>query len=69
MNNTSITYHVTATRLDDSHALAEARGHRLTLNVKKSADETGFNAAETLLGALGAAAGTIVDHKENCIRA
>ena len=35
-------------------ALAETRGHRLTLNVKKGAGEAGFNAAETLLAALGA---------------
>jgi uncharacterized OsmC-like protein len=47
-------YHVTATIQDDSHALIEARGHRLTLNVKKGAGEAGFNAAETLLAALGA---------------
>jgi uncharacterized OsmC-like protein len=47
-------YHVTATIQDDSRALVEARGHRLTLNVKKGAGEAGFNAAETLLAALGA---------------
>ena len=47
-------YRVTVTRQDESHALAEARGHRLTLNVKKGAGEAGFNAAETLLAALGA---------------
>ncbi len=47
-------YHVTATTQDDSHALVETRGHRLTLNVKKGAGEAGFNAAETLLAALGA---------------
>jgi len=47
-------YHVTATIQDESHALIEARGHRLTLNVKKGAGEAGFNAAETLLAALGA---------------
>jgi uncharacterized OsmC-like protein len=34
--------------------LAETRGHRLSLNVKKGAGEAGFNAAETLLAALGA---------------
>ena len=48
-------YHVTATIQDESHALIETRGHRLTLNVKKGAGEAGFNAAETLLAALGAA--------------
>ncbi len=47
-------YHVTATIQDDSHAIAETRGHRLTLNVKKGAGDAGFNAAETLLAALGA---------------
>ena len=47
-------YHVDVTIQDNSHALAEARGHRLTLNVKKGAGEAGFNAAETLLAALGA---------------
>ena len=47
-------YHVTATIQDDSHALIETRGHQLTLNGKKGAGEAGFNAAETLLAALGA---------------
>ncbi len=46
-------YHVNVTIQDDSHALAETRGHRLLLNVKKGAGEAGFNAAETLLAALG----------------
>ncbi len=35
-------------------ALAETRGHRLTLNIEKGVGEAGFNAAETLLAALGA---------------
>ena len=47
-------YHVNVTTQDGSHALAEARGHQLTLNVKKGSGEAGFNAAETLLAALGA---------------
>ena len=47
-------YHVNITIQDDSHALAKTRGHRLPLNVKKGAGEAGFNAAETLLAALGA---------------
>jgi len=47
-------YHVNVTIQDDSHTLAEARGHKLTLNVRKGAGEAGFNAAETLLAALGA---------------
>jgi putative redox protein len=46
-------YHVNVTIQDDFHALAEARGHKLTLNIKKGAGEAGFNAAETLLAALG----------------
>ena len=44
-------YHVTATIQDESHALVEARGHELTLNIKKGSGEVGFNAAETLLAA------------------
>ena len=51
---TSLQYHVIVTRQDESHALAETRGHRLPLNVKKGTGEAGFNAAETLLAALGA---------------
>ena len=46
-------YQVNVTIQDESHALAEARGHQITLNVKKGAGEAGFNAAETLLAALG----------------
>lgn len=53
-SNAGLSYHVTATRLDDSHARIETRGHTLTLNVKKGSGEAGFNAAETLLAALGA---------------
>jgi uncharacterized OsmC-like protein len=50
----SVAYHVTATRVDASHARVETRGHELTLNVKKGSGEAGFNAAETLLAALAA---------------
>jgi len=46
-------YHVSVAIQDDSHALAETRGHRMTLNVKKGEGGAGFNAAETLLAALG----------------
>jgi len=53
-NHPSQGYRVVVTRQDESHALAKTRGHRLTLNVKKGAGEAGFNAAETLLAALGA---------------
>lgn len=47
-------YHVNVTIQDDSLALAETRGHQIPLNVKKGFGEAGFNAAETLLAALGA---------------
>lgn len=50
----SMTYHVTAQILDKSHARMTARGHELTLNIKKGSGEAGFNAAEALLAALGA---------------
>ena len=53
-NHPAQNYRVTVTIQDKSHALAETRGHELTLNVKKGAGEAGFNAAETLLAALGA---------------
>lgn len=48
------TYHVAVARQDDSHALAETRGHAITLNIMRGAGVAGFNAAETLLAALGA---------------
>lgn len=51
---TSKSYRVTLIREDESHAMAETRGHTLTLNVKKGDGAAGFNAAETLLAALGA---------------
>jgi uncharacterized OsmC-like protein len=47
-------YRVTITRQDDSHALAEARGHKLVLNVKKGSGEAGFTVAEAIMAALGA---------------
>ena len=47
-------YRVTVIRQDDGHALAETRSHHLKLNIKKGVGEAGFNAAETLLAALGA---------------
>ena len=53
-NSAGKTYHVTATRVDESHARITARGHELGLNIKKGAGDAGFNAAETLLAALGA---------------
>ena len=52
--SSNLHYQVVVERQDEAHALAETRGHRLTLNVKKGAGEAGFNAAETLLAALGA---------------
>jgi uncharacterized OsmC-like protein len=50
----AMTYHVTATLQNEARALITARGHELTLNVKKGSGDAGFNAAETLLAALGA---------------
>jgi putative redox protein len=50
---TELAYHVTITRQDGALALAETRGHTLTLNIQKGSGEAGFNAAETLLSALG----------------
>lgn len=46
-------YAVTIARQDASQAIATAREHQLTLNVKKGDSAAGFNAAETLLAALG----------------
>lgn len=54
MNSPRQTYHVTADQLDGSRARVTARGHDLTLSIKKGSGEAGFNAAETLLAALGA---------------
>jgi uncharacterized OsmC-like protein len=48
------TYKVTVTRQDDAHAVATTRGHTLPLNIRKGDGSAGFNAAETLLAALGA---------------
>jgi len=52
--NPGMSYAVTVTRQDERHAVAAARGHELTLNIKKGDGSAGFNAAETLLAALGA---------------
>ena len=49
-----MTYEVIVTRQDEARAIATTRGHELALNVKKGDGTTGFNAAETLLAALGA---------------
>lgn len=49
-----MSYAVTVSRQDDRHAVAATRGHELTLNIKKGDGTAGFNAAETLLAALGA---------------
>lgn len=48
------TYHVEVERQGDLHALASAHGHSLTLGVSRGDPTAGFNAAETLLTALGA---------------
>lgn len=47
-------YQVVVTRQDDDHASAQTREHEIMLNVKKGSRDAGFNAAETLLAALGA---------------
>jgi uncharacterized OsmC-like protein len=47
-------YTVTVTRQYERQAVAAARGHELSLNIKKGDGAAGFNAAETLLAALGA---------------
>lgn len=47
-------YHVLVSDQGDGRARAETRGIEITLNVKKGSGEVGFNAAETLLAALGA---------------
>ncbi len=54
MEKASYTYHVTAERLDENRARITARDHEVLLNIKKGSGEAGFNAAETLLAALGA---------------
>jgi len=46
-------YAVTIARQDAGHAVAATREHELTLNVRKGDGASGFNAAETLLAALG----------------
>lgn len=48
-----VDYHVSVVQEDDAHAVAQARDHALTLNIKKGDGAAGFNAAETLLAALG----------------
>ncbi|RMF00791.1 MAG: OsmC family peroxiredoxin [Chloroflexi bacterium] len=53
-NKPEMQYHVTVTRRDEAHATAQARQHTLSLNIKKGDGDAGFNAAETLLAALGA---------------
>ena len=45
---------MTVTRQDGARAVAATREHQLTLNIKKGDGTAGFNAAETLLAALGA---------------
>ncbi len=47
------TYHVIVDRQDEGQAQASSHGHTLTLGVRRGDPTTGFNAAETLLAALG----------------
>ncbi|HEX7593889.1 MAG TPA: OsmC family protein [Anaerolineae bacterium] len=61
-------YQVTVTRQDDAHARAETRGHPLALNIKKGDGAAGFNAAETLLAALGACLLTNVNNLSQKMR-
>jgi uncharacterized OsmC-like protein len=53
-NSKPVEYHVSIAQKDASHAVAQARDHTLTLNIMKGDGAAGFNAAETLLAALGA---------------
>lgn len=47
-------YHVEVRRQEEAHALASSHGHTISLGVRRGASSAGFNAAETLLAALGA---------------
>lgn len=47
------TYAVAVERQDGSHARASTHGHTLMLGVRRGDPTAGFNAAETLLAALG----------------
>lgn len=53
MMTTGMRYTVTLARQDENQTVAAARGHELILNIKKGDGSAGFNAAETLLAALG----------------
>jgi len=66
--NPKMEYHVTVSRQGEAHAIAEARGHTLALNVKKGDGAAGFNAAETLLAALGTCILTNVNSLANKMR-
>jgi hypothetical protein len=46
-------YRVVVSDQGSGYAQAATRGHEITLNVKKGSGDAGFNAAETLLAALG----------------
>jgi len=48
------TYSVTVTRRDDAHSLATAGEHQLLLGTRRGDPTAGFNAAQTVLAALGA---------------
>ncbi len=47
-------YRVEVRRVDEAHALASSHGFTLSLGVRRGDPSAGFNAAETLLAALGA---------------
>lgn len=46
-------YRVSVIQQDEDQAWAETHGHHLLLNIRKGSSEVGFNAAETLMAALG----------------
>ncbi len=48
------TYHVTVKRDGEAYARAQAGGHVIHLGARRGDPSVGFNAAETLLAALGA---------------
>jgi len=54
VKNTLRTYRVTVTRDGEAHARVQTRGHMLHLGVRRGDPSVGFNAAETLMAALGA---------------
>lgn len=50
----TMSYNVKVSTTNETTAIVEARGHRLSLDVEKGGGKTGINAAETLLASLAA---------------